>query len=397
MSKLFDPKFALKMNTMETFKQLSKSYMAIKDKNKAYDVIDQNKLKITSLAHMPMSRLNDLLVEYNNLDKQIGDNGTKRTNETLQSIKRAPIMSNTYLDKAEKNFQDNLTYTDNASFNPNKEVEEEERQEQLQEINQGIEQASLRWAEQCNKMFLNNYALFANTRGPQDTQNRIMLTNKDSKDAKSIGKANKLLEYNSKADKERTMQTKEKKVPEKRKHLIFHLPAYKIMNYLKQRTLPKDKHIYKISQHPLFNPILQKTNTRLASSKIDPHTSLNKLNYWSRLELCYINTMKNKSKCSLKHNILRYDIWSHLWYSMKRYKIRIFKCIFNELAYVNQTDYGKTIWKNEANILDSPYMISMKNHNAARNLSLINFRSLEKLHKKTKFKLKKIFEPPPNY
>ncbi len=395
MSKLFDPKFASKMNTMETYKQMSKIYMASNDKNKAYDSIDQIKWKNTLLAHMPMSRLNDLLINYNNLDTQIDDKNIKRTRETLQSTKWAPILYNTYLDKSKRNFEYDFIHTDNASINPNKE-EEEERLEQLQEINQGIEQASLRWAEQCNKMFLNNHVLLANTRELQDTKNRTMSTNKDNKDAKPIEKANnKSIKYNLKTGKEGTMQTDEKKVSEKIKYSTFHLSAYKIMNYLKQRILPKDKHIYKISQHSLFNPMLQKINTRLALPIRDLDTSLNKLNYWSRFELWYINMTKNKSNCPLKHNILRYDIWLHLCYLMKRYKIRTLKCIFNESSYVNQIDYGRIIWKNKANILYFRYKILMKNYNAARSLSLINFRSLGKLHKKTKFELKKIFDPPP--
>ena len=159
--------------------------------------------------------------------------------------------------------------------------------------------------------------------------------------------------------------------------------------------LPKDK--YKISQHPLYNPTLQKINTKLALSKIDLDTSLNKLNHWSRFDIWYISKTKNKSNCPLKYNTLRYDIWLHLCYLMKRHKIRTFKCIFNKLAHINQIEYGRITWKNEANILDSLNTILMKNYNAARSQSLINFRSLENLHKRTKFKLKKIFEPPPNY
>ena len=398
MSKLFDPKFASKMNTMETYKQLSKTYMASNDKNKAYDSKDKFKLENTLLAHMPMSRLNDLLIRYNNLDTQIGDKCINRTKENLQSTKWAPIMPNTYLDKSIRNFEYDLIHTVNASINSNKEEEEEERQEQLQEINQGIEQASLRWAEQCNKMFLNNHVLLANIRELQDAKNRTTPTNKDNKDAKLLEKANKkLLEYNPKIGKEGTMQTSEKKVSEKIKYSTLHSPAYKIMNHLKLKILPKNKHIQKIFQHPLLNLILKKINTRLALSRIDLDTCLNKLNYWSRLDLWYISMTKNKSNSPLKHNILRYDTWRHLCYLMKRYKITSLKCIFNELAYATQIDYGMIIWNNEANILVSLYMILMKNYNAARSLFLINFRSLEKLHKKTKFKFNKIFEPPPIY
>jgi hypothetical protein len=370
--------------------------MAIKDKNKAYDSIDQIKLNNTLLAHMPMSRLNNLLINYNNLDKQSGNKCIKRTRETLQSTKWAPIMFNTYLDNAKRNLEYDFIHTDNASINPNKvEEEEEERQEQLLEINQSIEQASLRWAEQCNKMLLNNHVLLANIREPKDTKNRTRLTIKDDKDAMSIETDNKPLEHNLGKDKDGTMQTEEKKASEKIKHSTSHLSADKIMNYLKQKTLPKDK--YKISQHPLSNSTSQKINTRLALSKTDLDISLNKLNYWSRLDIWYISKTKNKFNCPLKYNTLCYDIWSHLCYLMKRHKIRTFKCIFNKLAYMNQIEYGKITWKNEANILDSLYMISMKNYNAAKSPSLINFRSLENLHKRTKFKFKKIFEPPPFY
>jgi len=396
MSKLFDPKFASKINTMETYKQMSKTYMASDDKYKAYDSTDQIRLKNKVLAHMPMSRLNDLLTNYNNnLDTHTGDECTKRTRETSHGTKWAPIMFNTYLDKVTKrNFEYNLNYEDNAPINSNK----EQRQEHWQEINQGIEQASLRWAEQCKKMFLKFYVPFADTRELQDAKNKITPTIKDNNEAKSTEKVNKKsLEYNLKTEREETMQINDKKASEKIKHPILHGPPYKTMNYHEQIILSKDKYIDKISPYPLFDPILQKTNMRSALLSKYLDKSSNRLNYWSKSYRWYTSIRKNKSNCPLKRNILHDDKWSHPCYLIKIYKISTFKYTFNGSDYVIQMDYGMIIWKKKAKIIDSLYMISRKNYNATRSLSLISFRSLGKLYKRTKFKHKKIFEPPPNY
>ncbi len=396
MSELLDPKFASKINTMETYKQMSKTYIAMKDKNKAYYSTDQFKLKNTWLAHMPMSRLNDLLINYNNLDTQIADKSTIRTREIPQSTKWASIRFNTYLDKTtERNFEYDFNHVDNTSTNSNN----EERQEHLHEINQGIELASLRWAEQCYKMFLEKHAPFAYTRELQDTKNKITPTIKDNKDAKS--KVNKKLsEYNSKPEKEGTMQVNEKKASEKIKYPILYRPSYKIKNFLKQIIQQKDKYIDKISPHsPLFDPILQKTNMRSALSSKYLDENLNTLKYWPKFYRGYISMMNNKSNCPLKqNNILRYDKWLHLSYLMKRYKVRTLKGIFNGSVYIIQMDYGRIIWKKKkTKILDSLYKTLKENYNAARSSFLINFRLLENWYKRMKFNRKKIFEPPPNY
>jgi hypothetical protein len=369
--------------------------MAINNKYKAYDSIEQIKLNNTLLAHMPMSRLNELLINYNNLDTQIGDKSTIRTRETLKNIKWAPITCNTYIGKVTKrNFEYDLTHVDNDSMNSNREV----TQEHVQEINQSIEQASLRWAEQCKNLLLKNHVLFADTRKIQDTKNRITPTTKDSKNANSTEKTNKKLsDHNSKADKEGNIQIDKKEVSKEIKHSISYLPAYKIINYIKQRTLPEDKHIDKISPHSLKDSILQKINTRLALFNEHVYISLNRLNHWSKCYLWYISKTKNKSNCPLKYNRMYYDKWMHLDYLMKRYKIRTLKCICNGRTDVNQIDCGMIIWKNEAKIPDSQYMVFMKIYNATRSLFLINFRSLEKLYKRTKFNFKKIFKPPPNH
>ena len=402
MSELFDPKFALKLNTMKTNKQTSKTYMAINDIYKAYDSIDQVKLKNILLAHMPMSKLNDLLIKYNNLDMQIGDKCIKRTRGIPQGAKWAPIMFNTYLDKSIKcNIEHDLIYADNYfAFNSNK----EELQEHLQEINQDIEQASLRWGEQWKTVSFENHFLYTNLKELENTKNRIMPIMKDNKDANPIEETDmKLLGYNLKIDKEGTMQIDEKKALEKIKYSTPHLPPYKGINYFKQRILPKYKYIDKISPHPLFDhlyrPILQKITTILALPNKYLDANLNRSNYWSKFYSWYICMTKEKPNCPPNHNILHYDRWLHLCYLMKQYKITAFQAvnfIFNGFAYVNKIDYDIIAWKNNAKILDFLYMALMENYNAARMLSLVNFRSLKKLNEKMKFKFRKIYDPPPD-
>lgn len=402
MSKLFDPKFALKLNTMKTYNQTSKTYMASNDIYKAYDSLDQAKLKNILLTHMPMSKLNDLLIKYNNLDMQIGDKCIKRTRGIPQGAKWAPIMFNTYLDKSIKsNIENDLIYADNYfSFNSNK----EELQEHLQEINQDIEQASLRWGEQWKIVSFRNHFLYTNINDLENTKNRIAPIIKNNTDANPIQEADmKLLGFNLKVDKDGTIQVDEKKALERIKYSTPHLPPYKGINYFKQRILPKYKYTDKIAPHPLFDhlyrPILQKITTILALPNKYLNANLNKSNYWSKFYSWYICMTKDKPTCPPNHNTLHYDRWIHLCYLMKQYKITAYQAvnfIFNGSAYVNPIDHDIIAWKNNAKVLDFLYMALMENYNAVRTLALINFRSLKKLNDKMKFKFKRIYEPPPD-
>ena len=400
MSKLFDPKFALKLNTMETFRQTSKTYTTISDTYKTYDSIDQAKLKMVMLAHMPMSKLNDLLIKYHKTNSQIEDKCTYKTSSTSQSANWDPITFNPYPDKPiQRHSKYDLTYSYIcSSSNSNK----EEQQEHLQKINQDIEQASLRWCEQW-KM---NHALYEYTK-EEDAKNRKLLITKDNKDANSTSKEISTgLNHKLKTIKDETTQIEEKIASDNIKDLIPHLPSYKNKNYAKQRSLSKYKckWIDITSTYPtadyLYRPILQKiwlkTTTRVAPSNKYLNGNLkrsNKLSYWSKFYVWNINTMENKPNRLLNYNKLYYDKWLHYCYLLKLYKSKILRAV-NGSLYVKFNNYDIIVWKYKAKTLKTLHIVLLEKLQDSK--ILIDFRSLEKSNEKMKFNLKKVYKPPPN-
>jgi hypothetical protein len=381
---------------METFRQTSKNDMAIIDTYKAYDSIDQAKLNNIMLAHMPMSKLNELLIKHNN--SQIEDKYINRTSRVLQGAKWDPITFNPYLDKPIKRHSKyDLTYSYICSAsNSNK----EEQQEYLQKMNQDIEQASLRWCEQW-KM---NHVLYENTK-EVDVKNRKLSTTKDNKDANPISKETGTEVIHSlKTNKEETTQINEKKVSDIN-DLTPHLSSNKDKNYAKQRSLSKYKNIDKISPQPkadyLYRSIWQKiwlktTNTTVAPSNKYSNGNLkrsNKLSYWSKFYVWNVSTMENKPNRLLNYNKLYYDRWLHYGYLLKLYKTKILRSV-NGSLYVNFNNYVSTAWKYKAKTLKTLHMVLLEKLQGSK--ILIDFMSLEKSNEKMKFKLKKVYKPPPN-
>ena len=394
MSKLFDPKFASKLNTMETFNQTSKTNMANKDRHKAYKPIDYAKSKNIALAHMPMSKLNDLFIKHNNFDIQIEDKDIKRTKESIYGTKEVLITSNTYSDKLKtRNIEYDLNYTDNYSlFNSNK----EQSQENWYKINQDIEQASLKWAEQWKIVAFKNHFLNTNTKETEKTKDRMMPSTKNNKNANPREQEKiKPPGINSKTDKDEIMQTEEKKTSHKIKDSIPNWIPNDGMNQFKRTTLSNYKYIDKITPHWLmdhrYKPKLYRSATIL--SLWNKHTKQNRLNYWSKSYSWYIGIIKNK------HNCLYYNRSQYFRYSLKQYKFTVFHVanfIFNGLVKFKFIDYNTISWRKITKTVNLLYRASKKIYTAARILAVIKLRSSEKLNKKIKFKFRKIFEPPPN-
>ena len=392
MSKLFDPKFASKLNTMETFNQMSKINMASKDRHKAYKPIDYAKSKNIALAHMPMSKLNDLFIKYNNFDIQIENKDIKRTKESTYSTKGALITSNTYADSLTRNIEYDLNYTDNYPlFNSNK----EQPQENWYKINQDIEQASLKWAEQWKIMAFKNHFLNTNTKEIEKTKDRMMPSTENNKNANTREQEKiKPPGINSKTDKDGTIQTEEKETSQKIKYSIPNWIPNDGRNQVKRTTLSNYKYIDEITPHLLldhrYKPKFHRSAMILALW--NKHTKQNRLNYWSKSYSWYIGIIKNK------HNCLYYNRSQYFRYSLKQYKFTVFHVanfIFNGLVKFKSIDYNIISWRKITKTVDSLNRASKKNYIAARILAVIKLRSSEKLNKE-KFKFRKIFEPPPN-
>jgi len=335
---------------------------------KAYDNVQQNIMRdvINKFDIAQKKDWNDLLSDYNNLNMQVGNTTIKRTVGIPQGAKLAPIMFNMYVEDAMQgiDYSADFIYADNMILF---ESNVKSMTQKITKIKNKLQSVNLTFKDEFNSFNYKSTDMIA-TKEQHDKINAIKINEKQENPIKDLP-TERILGFYLKSDKGNLTIDIDKSINE----CNFAVPVgppYKMLNYYKQRILPKIRfnlqHInYHIDQINKYYIKKMCINYYLPNEFYNQNFKVKKSNYWAK----FLSLFVGRSKLHMKlfgQNQQHIDRWTLLCYLSEDYYLSGYqatKFVFYGDANIVKGNLTKTQIKHNVKLLDTIYFAIVRKFN----------------------------------